>query len=75
MNTTDRHPADTRTEINVTLTDAEIAALDAWRRKQPDAVERPEALRRLAALALDGDARQGGRETIPLEDLNSSNDK
>jgi hypothetical protein len=63
---------ETDMDISVTLTAAELAALDAWRKNQPGAPGRPEALRRLATLALR-DA--GGSETIALDDLNASNDE
>jgi hypothetical protein len=40
------------TSINVRLPPAELAALDAWIARQPDAPSRPEALRRFAQMAL-----------------------
>ncbi|MCW2272984.1 hypothetical protein GJ654_02630 [Rhodoblastus acidophilus] len=58
--------------IRVTLAEPELTALDAWRERQPDAPERAEALRRLAAMAL---REVGGSETIALADLNASNDE
>lgn len=35
------------------LQDAELAAIDVWRREQPDMPSRPQALQRLAILTLD----------------------
>jgi len=66
---TDTHQAAT---IGVRLSDRELAALDAWRRRQADRPEREEALRRLAAQVLRD---EGGSETIALEELNASNDE
>ncbi|WP_210302292.1 hypothetical protein [Rhodoblastus sphagnicola] len=58
--------------ISVNLPARYVAALDAWRNNQPDAPDRPEALRRLTAMALDA---LGGSDTIALGELNASNDK
>jgi hypothetical protein len=69
MDTTAR---ETGAQIRVTLAAPELAALDAWRDKQPDAPERPEALRRLVTMAL---GETGGSQTIALDDLNASNDE
>ena len=60
-------------QIRVSLPEAELAALDAWRKRQADQPGRAEALRRLAAMALR--AQRAGRETIPLGELNASNDE
>jgi len=46
------------TSINVRLPPDELTALDAWIAKQPDKPSRPEALRRLAKIAL----AKGGRK-------------
>jgi hypothetical protein len=40
------------TQIGVRWSDDELAALDRWRRQQPDQPARPEALRRLVRLTL-----------------------
>ena len=64
---------ETDTQIRVSLPEAELAALDAWRQRQADQPERAEALRRLAATALR--VQRDGRETIPLGELNASNDE
>lgn len=68
-----KRPAETGTLIGVRLQAPELAALDAWRKDQPDLPTRPEALRRLAASALTRDLEPG--ETIALDDLNASNDE
>ncbi|MDR3425509.1 MAG: hypothetical protein P4M13_10645 [Alphaproteobacteria bacterium] len=69
-------PAETGTQISVRLQAPELAALDAWRKDQPDLPTRPEALRRLAAIALNSNAGKApARDTVPLADLNASNDE
>jgi hypothetical protein len=40
--------------IGVRVPPAELAAVDAWIEAQPDAPTRPEAIRRLVAIALAG---------------------
>jgi hypothetical protein len=69
---TDTDPGETGAQISVTLPAPELAALDGWRKRQPDRPERAEALRRLAATAL---RHKGGVETIAPGDLNASNDE
>ena len=39
-----------------------LVRIDDWRRDQPDMPSRTEALRRLAALALDAEAKKRGRK-------------
>lgn len=46
----------TNTSIGVRMPDAEIAAIDAWRAKQPEPPSRPEAIRQLVRKALKGKA-------------------
>jgi hypothetical protein len=40
--------------VNVRLPPTDLAAVDAWIEAQPDAPTRPEAIRRLVALAIAG---------------------
>jgi hypothetical protein len=70
-------PAETGTQISVRLQAPELAALDAWRKDQPDLPTRPEALRRLAAMSLGSlpSKKPGAGKTIPIEDLNAENDE
>jgi len=69
MKTQKARATETGTLIGVRLQAPELAALDAWRKDQPDLPTRPEALRRLAAFVL----RNG--ETFPIDDLIASNDE
>ena len=58
-------------QIGVRLLPPSLSALDAWIARQPEPrPSRPEAIRRILADALGGDAR-----SIPVEDLNASNDE
>lgn len=61
----------------VRLHPPELAALDAWIAAQPEPrPTRPEALRRLAGKALAAeDAGAEEERSIPVEDLNASNDE
>jgi hypothetical protein len=69
MKTQKIRATETGTLIGVRLQAPELAALDAWRKDQPDIPTRPEALRRLAATAL----KTG--ERFPIDDLTASNDE
>jgi hypothetical protein len=65
-------------QLSVRLREPEMARLDAWIDRQPEPKpSRPEALRRLAnrALANEGVAAGGNAASIPIEDLNASNDE
>jgi hypothetical protein len=55
---------ETGTQINVRLQPADLAALDVWRKDQPDLPTRPEALRRLATHAMNGWSGQCLRDLI-----------
>lgn len=57
-------PPETGLQINVRLQAADLAALDAWRKDQPDLPTRPEALRRLASAALNSTGDQPGLEEL-----------
>ena len=60
------------TPVTVQLSPGAIAALDGWIAAQPEPrPSRPEAIRRILAQAL-GD---GEGDSIPVEDLNASNDE
>jgi hypothetical protein len=43
--------------VPVMMAAAEVAAIDAWRRKQPDLPSRSEAIRRLVELGLKAKAK------------------
>jgi hypothetical protein len=45
-------PTGVGTPIQVRLQPSGLAAVDAWRKKQPDLPSRPEAIRRLLEMAL-----------------------
>ena len=47
-----RPPSGLGTPVQVRLKDDQLAAIDAWRRAQPDLPNRPEALRRLAEIGI-----------------------
>lgn len=47
-----RPPSGLGTPVQVRLKDEQLAAIDAWRRGQPDLPNRPEALRRLAEIGI-----------------------
>jgi hypothetical protein len=53
MNSSKPRASETGTQISVRLQAPELAALDAWRKEQPDLPSRPEAIRRLVAQVLN----------------------
>jgi hypothetical protein len=55
-----RPPSGLGTPIQVRVKDHLLAAIDGWRREQPDLPNRPEALRRLAEIGLSA-SRKGKR--------------
>lgn len=67
-------PAETGTLIGLRMQSADLAALDAWRKKQKDLPSRPEAIRRLIAAALPKPPN-ASPPAIEIEDLNASNDE
>lgn len=68
----------TNPAIGVRIPPQELAALDDWRRRQPDLPSRPEAIRRLVgkALAAEGRPEREGLATgyIRGDELTSEND-
>ena len=49
-----RAPAAKNALVGIRLQPEQLAAIDAWRSHQPDALSRPEAIRRLAEKGLKG---------------------
>ena len=55
-----RPPTGTNPSVGVRLPPPEMAALDNWRRQQPDMPTRPEAIRRLIEIGLNSNPKAGG---------------
>jgi hypothetical protein len=66
-------PAGKATSIDVLLEPNELTGLDAWIASQAEPrPTRPEAIRRILAEAL---AKTASADSIPIEELNASNDE
>jgi hypothetical protein len=54
-------PAVDSEAVNVRMERPQLAALDDWRRAQPDLPTRPEAIRRLIEMGIGGGEKPAGR--------------
>lgn len=71
-------PPGSGAELGVLLQPSELACLDAWIARQPEPrPTRPEAVRLLMekGLAADGMSATAEENSIPVDELNASNDE